>query len=311
MDFTNVMLMSALVVLFTAQSLLLKLYTPKYPGREELASPAFTVVFSFAISIITFLLTFFSFSDAGLAIGYNFSLSWQTVLLGGLDALAIIGYNASIIRGSKTGPFSVLMIFSIAGSIIIPTVVSAFFFDEVPSIGKVISMLVVIASVYLVSKKSGETYSDKKVFWISCFIFAAASGISSALIKIHEQIMTKNQGYPAEQKEFVVIAYLFAAVFSVIMLLFKEGRAFPKAMVQTKASFLYLAICSVVGVGAINLLFYTVPLIEAAVLYTLKDASVFLLSTAISCIFFKERLTRLNAVGCVTMCAALVGVSFL
>lgn len=82
-------------------------------------------------------------------------------------------------------------------------------------------------------------------------------------------------------------------------------------MAQSKKSFIYLLSCSVIIALAINLMVYILPLLNITVLYTFNNAGVLLLSVLFSCIFFKEKLSVLNWIGCTAMCLALIGISIL
>ena len=57
-----------LVLLYTLQSLLTKLYTDKYPGDEDAASSVLTLVSGVFVVVVTFF--FFA----------NFSLSWSLIM---------------------------------------------------------------------------------------------------------------------------------------------------------------------------------------------------------------------------------------
>ena len=144
---TNVLLITGMILLYTLQSLFCKLYTDRYPGRPEGASPVFVVVSGLTVVIVSILFT-----------GFKFALSWQVLLIGLLNGVVLMSYDFSLIGASHEGPYSITMVFMIAGGIIVPAVVSAIFFGVDISVGKIICIAVVLVSVWLVSKKSGETY---------------------------------------------------------------------------------------------------------------------------------------------------------
>ena len=54
---------------------------------------------------------------------------------------------------------------------------------------------------------------------------------------------------------------------------------------------------------------YTIGFVDTTILYTFDNSCVFLLSVLFSCFVFKEKLTRMNVIGCVTLCAALICIS--
>ena len=291
-----------MIVLYAFQSFMCKLYTDAYPGRDEMASPVFTVVSGGIVALSSIIAA---------ALGGGVAISCRTLLIGLANAVALVIYNYSLIRCIKEGPYSVIMVFSIAGGIIIPVIASATLYSEIPSIGKVISILLLIVSVYLVARKDGESYGNKKRFFIACFALAVGNGLYGMLLKVHEREMTKIYGAPLEQKEVVAVTYFFAMLLSLAVLAIREKRGLADAMKQTKKSLLYLVITAFIISGAVNLLVFLIPLVNLAVLYTVDNSGVFLLSVILSCIFFKERLTKVNAIGCVGMCTALVLVAIL
>ena len=291
-----------MIILYAFQSFMCKLYTDAYPGRDDMASPVFTIVSGGIVALSSVLVAAFS---------GGVSISLRTLLIGLANAIALVLYNNSLIRCIKEGPYSVIMVFSIAGGIIIPVFASAVLYGEIPSVGKSVSIILLIASVYLVAKKDGESYGDKRKFFIACLLLAVGNGAYGMLLKVHEREMTAAYGAPIEQKEVVAVTYFFAMLLSLVILAVREKRGFANAMRQTKKSLLYLVITAFIISGAVNLLVFLIPLVNLAVLYTVDNSGVFLLSIILSCIFFKERLTKVNAIGCVGMCTALVLVAIL
>jgi drug/metabolite transporter (DMT)-like permease len=74
---------------------------------------------------------------------------------------------------------------------------------------------------------------------------------------------------------------------------------------------LFLAITSVIVGVAINILVIVIPLLnDITMLHAVNNCGILILSAVLSYIFFKERITRLNLLGCAVMCAALVLVVF-
>ena len=286
----EILLMVFIIVLYTLQSFFCKTFSQNYPGRSDLSSSVFTVVSGFVVAVTTF---FFA--------GCRFSASLPTVLLSLACAVSLILYNTALIKASGTGPYSVLMVFGISGGIIVPAISSSLFGD-VPSLIKIACILVILVSVYLISRKGNETYVDKKVFFIACTVLALANGAYSSLLDIQQRMSGAD-----EKEEMVAITYLFAASASAAMLLFKEKKNFLPAFKQTKKSAIYLVICSLIVASAINLLTLLISTgFDLTLLYTLENSSVYVLSVVLSCIIFKEKLSKLNVVGCVVLCVSLV-----
>lgn len=288
----NALLIAAMILLYTAQSLLCKKYSDNYPGKAHMASPVFTIVSGFTVVIVSFLVSGFSFSAAPL-----------TLLLGAVNAVTLFGYNHALIKASQLGPYSVVMTFSIAGGISVPAIVAYFAFGDTLSPIKIISILVVFISVYLISHKTEDSATNKK-FFLSCLLLGVCNGAYGVFLDVQQRLTGSG-----EKEEMVALTYGVAVVISLISLFITDRKEVIPAMKQTKKSLFFLIACSLVVAGAINLLVYIIPHVNVTILYTLDNAGVLLLSVLFSCMFFKEKLSPLNIVGCVTMCAALVCVS--
>lgn len=292
----SALLIALMILLYTLQSFLCKLYTDKYPGDEDMASSVFTVVSGLTVALISFAFA-----------GFSFTVHPLTALLAVLNAIALYGYNICIIKASQTGPYSILMVFSIAGAIVIPSVVNLVFFNDTLSVTQIVSVLVIFASVYMMSKKKEDSGLDKSkavTFFVACTFLAICNGIYGTFINVQQKLTGE------EQKEaMVALMFLSAAVISVVTTLPRKGRRFISAFRQTRASCVYLIACSLVSALAINLLVLVLPLVDLTVLYTFDNSGVMLLSVLASWIFLKEKLSLLNIIGCITMCAGLIAVT--
>ena len=290
----TVVLVVMMVILYTLQSLLCKKYTDHYPGREDMASPVFTIVSGFTVVIIS--LCF---------MGFRFEAQLATVLLGILNSFVITGYNYFIVKTSQTGPYSILMVFAVAGGIIIPTITDLIGFGVGVSIGKAIAIAVVFCAVYMMSYRGSGEAPWRRGFIPACFALGLTNGVYSAILNVQQNLTGES-----EKEELIAITYGLAAIMSLAMLLVKE-RGKLSAFRQSRLSLVFLATCSIIVGLAINVLISIIPLMDASVLFTYDNAGTLLLSVVASCIFFKEKLTRLNVIGCGVMCVALVMVTLL
>ena len=289
----NVFLMFVLIMLATFQSLLCRQYSDRYPGKESMASPVFTIVSGLVVIAVSLVLCKF-----------QFHASLPTVILGVVNSLVLYAYNYFIIKASVKGPYSILIVFSLSGAIVIPVLVDVLFFNGKLSLISIICILVVLFSVYLVSIKEDEEKTIKKGFWLACAGLCLSNGIYGSFIASQQQISGV-----AEKEEMVAITYLGAVVLSVLTLAFRAKKEFFTHFRQTKSSCFYLVTASIVIAAALHLLTFMIDLIDLAILYTFDSSSVIVVSVLISWIFFKEKLSWKNIVGCVTMCAALISMS--
>ena len=100
-----------------------------------------------------------------------------------------------------------------------------------------------------------------------------------------------------------------AACLAAGFLTFRTSGKPGGAMRQTPRSLFWMLVCSVTVAAAIHVLALLISAVDVSVLYTFDNAGVFCLSVIASCVFFRERLTKGNLIGCILMCAALVCVS--
>lgn len=293
----NVLLISLIIVIYTFQSFLCKKYSDNYPGDSGDSSTVFTIVSGLITCILAIVIS-----------GFDFNPSLSTVLLGLLCAASLIGYNFFIIKASQTGPYSVLMVFMLAGGIIVPAIVAVVGFGDAISPFKILGIIVVIVSVYLMNRKEDEEGSQSKMFIFTCLALGICNGAYGAFFDISQRITASN-GLENEKEEMVAITYATAAIVSLIILAFKKKKATFAAFKQNKRSLFYILTCSLAVSVAINLLVYILQYVDVTILYTFDNAGVLLLSVIMSSVFFKEKLSRINIIGCITMCIALVVVA--
>ena len=299
---TSAILIFVIILLYTLQSFLCKLYTDRYPGKSRLASSIFTVVSGCIIALISLAFA-----------GFRLTVEPMTMFFGVLNAVILYGYNICMAKASQTGSYSILMVFMIAGGIVIPGIVAFFAFGDALSVCQILSMLVIFVSVYLVSYKKDENAvqvsggkATKLIFFLACFGLALTNGLYGTLLDVQQRVTG------AEQKETMLITtFVSAVLISSVGMLMRERRGFFRAFRQTGSSLFFLVLCSICAGLAINLLVLALPLINVTVLYTFDNSGVMLLSVLASCIFFKEKLSPLNTIGCITMCAGLVGMTLL
>ena len=281
-------LLCFMILLYTLQSLFTRKYADHYPGDSSVVSSVFTVFSGLTVVVVSLVMCRFSFVA-----------SWETVLFGVTNGAALVLYNTAFIKSSQTGPYSILMVFSIAGGILIPTLVGVAAFGDAITIVRVICMAVVLLSVPLVCVKDGETMR-KKGFWLACALLALGNGLYGTMLDVQQRITGVEQ-----KEEMVAITFLVAMTASAMVLLCRQKRKFFGVMKQTKVSAVYLILASLTVAAAIHLLTAMINLMDLALLYTFDNSGVLIFSVLCSWAFFKEKLSVKNVVGCATMCIAL------
>ena len=295
----NYLLIALMIFVSTAQSILTRFYSTSYPGREDLSSPVFTIVSGFTLALITFALG-----------AFRFEATLPTLILGTVNAFVLVLFNTSMLRASATGPYSITVVFMIAGGIIIPASVAFCFGDTEGFWVKALAIIAVLYSVYLISRKDGEVYTNKKMFYLSCIGLAVGNGVYGSILDVHQRLTTP-EGLTStpEREEILILTYFGAALLSLLLLIGKEKKNAFVAMKQSRRSLAFLISSSAIITVAVNLVVYTLGMVDTAILFTLDNSCVFLLSVLFSCIVFREKLTKTNAIGCICLCVALVCMS--
>ena len=304
-------IIALVVLLYTLQSLFTRFYTDNYPGDKSLTTPVFAVVCGLIVTAVSFIFS-----------GFSFSCGWMTVLLGCINAVVLYGYDAFIIKASSTGPYSILMTFSLTGGIVVPAIVSWVFFGVPFSWVQLVSILVIFASVLLISNKEGENLDSpadgsspmkvlggkpkehKAFFLIICTLLGLANGLYGVLLNTQQELTGV-----AEKEEMVAVTFIGAALISLVQLIVKEKKNTLKAFKQTKMSLTFLLFTAIVSALAINALVIALDGIDTTLVYTFDNAGVLLLSAIASAIFFKEKLSKTNVIGCIIMSLGLICMS--
>ena len=291
-----VLIIALVIILYTLQSLFTRLYTDHYPGNKNLTTPVFAVVCGIIVTIVSFIFS-----------GFSFYCGWLTVLLGAINAVVLYGYDAFIIKASVTGPYSVLMTFSLTGGIVVPAIVSWVFFGVPFSWVQLVSIAIIFGSVLMISKKEDEAESKEEhakhrtFFLIICTLLGLANGFYGVLLNTQQEWTGV-----AEKEEMVVVTFVGAALISLVQLIVKEKKNALKAFKQTKLSLIYLILTALVSALAINALVIALEGVDTTIVFTFDNAGVLLLSAIASAILFKEKLSKLNVVGCLTISVGLI-----
>ena len=288
----STILICFLILLYTFQSFFGRKYTDNYPGDPNDASDVLTVVYGLVVAIISMMFS-----------GFVFEFNYITLLFGIANAVALIGYNAFLVKASQTGSYSIMMVFNLSGGIVIPAIVSVFFGDRL-SIIQILSILLIFVSVYMLSKKQ-EDVKNSAIFFVFCAMLAVCNGTYGALLNAQQKITSVEQ-----KEEMVLYTFMISSIVALVTLIAKRKKGTIKAFKQTKKSFVYVVACAIVAALAINLLVIILEIIESpTLLYTFDNAGVMLMSFLISAIIFKEKITKTNVIGCILMCIGLITIS--
>ena len=162
----------------------------------------------------------------------------------------------------------------------------------------------------MISKKEDEAENKEEhkkhrtFFLVICTLLGLANGLYGVLLNTQQELTGV-----AEKEEMVAVTFIGAAVISLVQLVVKEKKNTLRAFRQTKLSLIYLLLTALVSALAINALVIALDGIDTTLVYTFDNAGVLLLSAIASAVLFKEKLSKLNIIGCVIMSIGLICMS--
>ncbi len=294
------LLIGAIILLYTLQSLFSKMFNDAYPGDAKHSPDVFAVVSGIVVAIVSLFFSGFKFGP----------FRWETLLFGLINAVILYGYDQFIIKASGKGPYSIMMVFNLGGGIVIPALAALlpfYPFNKGVSATQFVAIAIICVAVYLASSKKDEAanaYGKKqslRAFFILSALLALCNGIYGVMFVVQEGITGV-----ADKQLYVIYTFVGAAIISAIRLLVTEKKNVLLPFKQNKKSLMYLILASVVSAMAVNVLVLLVGVVNETLLYTFDNAGVMLLSALASALIFKDKLSAKNIVGCVIMTLALI-----
>lgn len=285
----DIFLIVVIIFLYSFQTLFCKLYTDRYPGRAELASPVFCAIEGVCVAFITFAFC-----------GFRLSFSPFTLLMGTLNALALFAYNMSLIKAGRLGSYAFMNVIMLFGGLMVPSVYGAVCLGEPISAAKVIGILAVLLSCVLMNLEDIKLKNTPVSYYVFCLILFTANGLYGTFVKMQTV-------YRDDQKqEMILLTFLLTAAVAFVQLLISEKKNTAQAFRLNRRCALPLAACIVVAALAVNLLVYLLPMLDTAVFYTVENGGVLVLSAVYSVLIFREKLKPVKAAG---ILAAVIGIT--
>ena len=285
-------LVALMILFFSFQSLFTRLYSASYAGPDAgKATPVFSVCYSVFIAAASFLLG-----------GMTFAPSWQTILLGLLNAGMLVLYNTSIIEAGNRGSYSFLMVASMFGGILVPMAIGLLFLGETLSGLQIVAVVMMLISLVLMNVRTISFKGASKSYYLWCIALFFANGLYGAILNLQAEVMDG-----AQRTEMLTILYLFSALAAIGMEVFRgQGKQLLDGFKMGKKSALFMVITCVSATAAANLLLYILTLMSSSVLYTIDSGAVLVLSILYSLVLFKEKPTWEVVLGMAIAVASIV-----
>lgn len=177
-------------------------------------------------------------------------------------------------------------------SVVVPISIAILFYGDGISISKIIGIILAIMAVYLVSHKETQGKVEDKFWWLFPLIIFICSGIIDSSINYAQRNLLTDLNFDA----FLSTIFATAFVFGFIVLFYQ--------LTIKKEKFQWQAIPAGLILGTINFgtMYFIVSalntnILEPSVLFPINNLSILTLSTIVSVIVFKEKLSSKNWIG--------------
>lgn len=284
------------VIITAFQGITTKFFSENYPGKKENSSTVFSVLIGILVTLAVI--------ASGIIRPDGFTLT--VTLLGALRSLTVIAYTFCLMTASAKGPYSLLTIFSMCGSIVIPLFVDLVFGKHIEAF-KYAAMVTMIVSFFLICRPSSDEEKVKKGFYPACIGIFIANGLYGALTPLATYLEGDNMGH-----EIIVTTYVSSAVISLLILAFRERTKVATTFKLNKRSTLFAIITAAIIastsiLGIITLTgFGDIKGIDGALNMTLLCGGVLVSSELLSKFMLKERFTAVKWGGIALATASIV-----
>lgn len=224
----------------------------------------------------------------------NGSISLYTVLLGMLFGVVTALSNLYKMLALSKGPMHITLLIT-TSSMIIPTL-SGVFFGEKFSLFKILLVLILIYFIYLSIGKSKEGKINKSwgIYCLLAFILMGSIGI---IQKMHQTSSHKSE----------ISGFLFVSFF--ISLIISGLRVKDKKNFKDKKNLIPLAMICGVCTFTMNFLNLKLSgLLPSQLFFPLVNGSAIVLSSVMSAVLFKERISKRQTVGLIGGILSLIGI---
>ena len=303
------LLIITIIVLYSLQTLFCTLFNKKYKGREDLSSLVFCILQGAFIVVFTLVWMAFdiSASPAGFSakwVGFSFSPSLFTCFIGILNALALFGYNTSLIKAGAKGSYAFMNVAMIFGGILIPAIYEMFT-GHMLEFHHYIAIIVMLVAFILMNYKDMKLKGTTLAYYLYCLVLGVCNGLYGMFLKIQSMYAEK------ESNEMVIITFGVMGIIALIQLALKEKKQLPNAFKTGKSAVVPMLLCFFVAAAAINVYMLLIPLLGniVTILYTVDNGGVFVLSAIYSVVFFKEKIDRFKLIGMILAVLSIVALA--
>lgn len=238
-------------------------------------------------------------ATSGLKLSFNFSTAKYSFFFAIFYAASLLGLTIAL----KCGPLSISSLM-INYSLIIPTLFGVFFLKEPFGPAKISGFILLVISLFLINYvKSGDSNIKLSLKWIVAIAIAfVGNGMCSTVQKLQQ--IASNGKY---KSEFMIIALII--VFAILLptsIWFEKGKI--RASIKSGG---LLAIAYGLANGLVNwLVMFLGNRIPVSILFPVVSAGGIIVSTIISVMLYKEKLSNIQTVGVLAGITSIVFINF-
>jgi drug/metabolite transporter (DMT)-like permease len=177
-------------------------------------------------------------------------------------------------------------------AVVIPISIAMLYYGDALTVYKIAGIILAVISVYLVSHKEETGTVKQKLWWLFPLVIFICSGIIDSAINYGQRFLLSENDFDA----FLSTIFMTAFVFGFLALLYQ--------LCIQKQEFQAKAIPAGLVLGAINFgtMYFIVKalnanILEPSALFPVNNLSILTLSTIISVLVFKEKLSGKNWLG--------------
>lgn len=177
-------------------------------------------------------------------------------------------------------------------SVVVPISIAILFYGDGVSVSKIIGIVLAIMAVYLVSHKETQGKVADKLWWLFPLIIFVCSGIIDSSINYAQRNLLNDLNFDVFLSTIFATAFMFGFIVLLYQLIIKKEKfqwqAIPAGLILGTINFgtMYFII------SALN-----TNVLEPSVLFPINNLSILTLSTVVSVIVFKEKLSSKNWIG--------------
>lgn len=290
---TTAILVAVMVILYSFQSLFLKLFSSSRSAGED-TSTVFSISYGAFAGVATLLVS-----------GLHFAPSRVTLICGLINAFVLLFYNMAMIKASKGGSYSFQMILCLFGGITVPMLYNALFLGERLGALQFAAIGIMLLSFILMNLQGLSLKGSSRSFLPWCLVVFATNGLYSILLNTQQAAMDG-----AERNEMIVLTFLGMAILSALLQLVRDRNVLTTGFKMSKKSLIYLLACCLSATIACHMVLYVLTLVDATVLFTINNGGVLVLSVIYSCLLFREKLSPVQIAGIVLATGSIVLLSF-